>query len=114
MPSSSRVNNHLRRPVVSSLRQACMELIMEFGKAVRKTVLRAELRNFSVVFFGIVLATPALAQAPADQIWNELASGNRRFVPFTSTKSMRKSLRGPAWAASGFLPRLRNLQSLPW
>ncbi len=53
---------------------------MEFGKAVRKTVPRTQLRNFSVVLLGIVLAIPALAQAPADQVWNELASGNRRFV----------------------------------
>jgi len=53
---------------------------MEFRNAVRKQVTRTLLRNFSVVLFGGVLANLALAQAPADQIWNELASGNRRFV----------------------------------
>src|SRR5256885_12987049 len=52
---------------------------MEFGNAVRKPVTRT-LRNFSVVLLGGVLVNLALAQAPADQIWNELASGNRRFV----------------------------------
>ena len=40
----------------------------------------AKLRNLFVVLFGVLLAIPALAQAPASQIWNELASGNRRFV----------------------------------
>jgi carbonic anhydrase len=53
---------------------------MEFGNAIHKPVPGTQLRNFSVVLLGIVLAIPALAQAPADQIWNELASGNRRFV----------------------------------
>src|SRR5256885_2954941 len=52
---------------------------MEFGNAVRKPVTRT-LRNFSVVLLGGVLVNLALAQAPADQIWNELASGNRRIV----------------------------------
>jgi carbonic anhydrase len=38
------------------------------------------LRNLSAALLGIVLAIPALAQILTDQIWNELASGNRRFV----------------------------------
>src|SRR5205085_602651 len=53
---------------------------MEFGKAVRKVLPGTQLRDFSAVLLGIVLATPVLAQAHGDQIWNELASGNRRFV----------------------------------
>ena len=53
---------------------------MEFGKAVHNPAPRTRLRNFSVVLLGGVLANLALAQGPADQIWNELASGNRRFV----------------------------------
>jgi carbonic anhydrase len=53
--------------------------MMEFGNVVRKPVTRT-LRNFSVVLLGGVLVNLALAQAPADQIWNKLASGNRRFV----------------------------------
>ena len=56
---------------------------MEFENAVRKPVTRT-LRNFSVVLLGGVLVNLALAQAPADQIWNELASGNRRFVKGSS------------------------------
>jgi carbonic anhydrase len=38
------------------------------------------MHNFSVALLGMVLAIPTLAQAPGDQIWNDLASGNRRFV----------------------------------
>ena len=53
---------------------------MESGKAVRKPTPGTQLRNFSVVLLGIALAIPSLAQSLADQIWNELASGNRRFV----------------------------------
>jgi carbonic anhydrase len=53
---------------------------MDLVKAVHKSQIGTRLRNFSAVLFGIVLAIPALAQAPADEIWNELASGNRRFV----------------------------------
>ena len=53
---------------------------MEFGKAVRKVLPGTQLRDFSAVLLGIVLATPVLAQAHGDQIWNELASGNRRFA----------------------------------
>jgi carbonic anhydrase len=53
---------------------------MEFGNAVCKPLPGTQLRNVSVVLFGVVLAMPALAQAPGNQIWNELASGNRRFV----------------------------------
>jgi carbonic anhydrase len=56
-----------------------MECIMQFGNAVCKTELGTHLRKISAVLLGIVLAIPALAQAPANQIWNELASGNRRF-----------------------------------
>lgn len=50
------------------------------NKNVRKAVPGTDLRNFSVLLLGIALAIPALAQAPADQVWNELAAGNRRFV----------------------------------
>jgi carbonic anhydrase len=53
---------------------------MELVKTVRKPVLGTPLRNFHAVLLGIVIAVPALAQTPADQIWNDLASGNRRFV----------------------------------
>ena len=53
---------------------------MNFGKADRKAVQRTQLCKFSVVLVGIVVAIPALAQAPPDQIWNRLASGNRRFM----------------------------------
>lgn len=53
---------------------------MKFRKSVRKSFAGTQLRNFSVVLLGIVLPILALAQAPNDQIWNELASGNRRFV----------------------------------
>lgn len=53
---------------------------MEFGKAVCKIMSGTPLRNLSVVLFGIVIAIPALAQAQGDQMWNDLAAGNHRFV----------------------------------
>jgi carbonic anhydrase len=53
---------------------------MELRKTVQKPVSRALLRRFSAVLLGIVVAVPALAQTPADQIWNDLESGNRRFA----------------------------------
>ena len=53
---------------------------MEFRNAVCRLLPGTQLREVSIVLFGIVLAIPSLAQAPGDQIWNELASGNRRFV----------------------------------
>ena len=53
---------------------------MEFGNAVCKPTRGIQLRNVSVALFGILFAIPALAQAPPDEIWKELASGNRRFV----------------------------------
>jgi carbonic anhydrase len=53
---------------------------MELKKAVRNPMTGKHQRNFSVVLLGIGLAIPVLAQAPADQTWNELASGNRRFM----------------------------------
>ena len=53
---------------------------MEFREAVHKPFTGLQLLKFSVVFLGIGLANVALAQAPANQIWNELASGNLRFV----------------------------------
>ncbi|MGC2473667.1 MAG: carbonic anhydrase, partial [Candidatus Sulfotelmatobacter sp.] len=69
---------------------------MEFAKAIRKPVSGTQLRNFSAMILVIVLVIPALAQAPADQIWNELASGNRRFVDGKSEQrnlvSRRKEL----------------------
>ena len=53
---------------------------MEYRESVRKWFTGTQVRNFSVVVLGILLAILALAQAPADQIWNELVSGNRRFM----------------------------------
>ena len=54
---------------------------MEFRETGHKPAVRgALLRRFSGVVLGIVVAVPALAQTPANQIWNELASGNRRFA----------------------------------
>lgn len=53
---------------------------MEHARTVRKPTLGTHLRNFSVVPVGIVLTLPVPAQTPADQVWNELASGNHRFV----------------------------------
>lgn len=47
---------------------------------VRKPVVRGWLRNLSAGLLGSVLPIPALAQTPTDQVWNELASGNRRFM----------------------------------
>ena len=45
---------------------------------------RNAVRNFSVVLLGILFAVPLLAQTPADQVWNELAAGNRRFISGSS------------------------------
>ncbi len=59
---------------------ACMEWIMGYGNAVRQSLPGTQLRNFAVVLLGSVLAIPALAQVSDNQIWNELASGNRRFM----------------------------------
>ncbi|PYX39891.1 MAG: carbonic anhydrase [Acidobacteria bacterium] len=53
---------------------------MECGQAIRQSVPRTRLRTLSVVPLGIALAIPVLAQSPGSQIWNELASGNRRFM----------------------------------
>jgi carbonic anhydrase len=53
---------------------------MKFGMAFGKQMSGEQVRNLFVVFLGMVFAMPALAQAPADQIWKELAFGNRRFV----------------------------------
>src|SRR5947207_3850110 len=53
---------------------------MECGQAIRQSVPRTRLRSLSVVPLGIALAIPVLAQSPGSQIWNELASGNRRFM----------------------------------
>lgn len=61
-------------------RRIAVKWIMEFKKSVRKPFTGTQLRNFSVALLGIVLAILALAQAPADQVWNELVSGNRRFM----------------------------------
>src|SRR5690349_11077443 len=52
---------------------------MELRKTVQKPVSRALLRRFSAVLLGIVVAVPAFAQT-ADQLWNALESGNRRFA----------------------------------
>jgi carbonic anhydrase len=61
---------------------------MELRKTVQKPVSRALLRRFSAVLLGIVVAVPAFAQT-ADQIWNDLESGNRRFA---SGKSESRNL----------------------
>ena len=53
---------------------------MAISKTVSKLISGTGPRNLSAALLGIVLAIAALAQIPADQIWNELASGNRRFV----------------------------------
>jgi len=54
--------------------------IIELRKVVHYPVIATDLRECCFVLMGMALAIPALAQAPADQIWNELASGNRRFM----------------------------------
>jgi|GraSoiStandDraft_5_1057265.scaffolds.fasta_scaffold67954_1 carbonic anhydrase len=53
---------------------------MGLATIVRKLVPGTHLRKFSAVFGVIIPAISAVAQSPANQIWNELASGNRRFV----------------------------------
>jgi carbonic anhydrase len=53
---------------------------MEFRRSVRKPFLAKQLCSFCVVLLGIGLAILALAQAPADQTWNQLVSGNHRFM----------------------------------
>lgn len=53
---------------------------MELRKTVPRPLPRVLLRRLSSVLMGIVFAVPALAQTAADQIWNELASGNRGFA----------------------------------
>ena len=47
---------------------------------IHKPVLRSWLRNLCAGLLGTVLPMPAMAQTPADQVWKELASGNRRFM----------------------------------
>jgi carbonic anhydrase len=72
---------------------------MELGKVVLRTAPGILLFSFSIALSGIALATPAGAQAAADQIWNELASGNRRFVNGKSEPrnlaALRKELPNP-------------------
>jgi carbonic anhydrase len=53
---------------------------MGFGKFFDRVVSAAILRQFFVVLLGTVFAMPVLAQVPAEKLWNELASGNQRFV----------------------------------
>ena len=53
---------------------------MAIPKTVSKLMSGTGLRSLSAALLGIVLAIPEPAQIPTDQIWNELASGNRRFV----------------------------------
>src|SRR5437879_1844180 len=55
---------------------------MELAKT--RKLAQTLLCHFSTMLVGIVAAIPASAQTPTDQIWNELASGNRRFVNGTS------------------------------
>jgi len=55
-------------------------LIVELRKAVRGLVTGTSLRNLSFWLLGVGLATPVLAQVPADQIRNDLVSGNHRFM----------------------------------
>lgn len=54
-------------------------MIVDCGKGARKAMIGTWLCNFSVLLLA-GLAIPAPAQVPADRIWNELASGNGRFV----------------------------------
>jgi len=57
-----------------------LEWIIELRKAVHDPVTASHLRECCFVLIGMALAIPVLAQGPADQIWNELVSGNRRFM----------------------------------
>jgi carbonic anhydrase len=51
------------------------------GGEVRKAgIMSRQLCRVSAVLLGTVFAISTRAQAPADQIWKELVSGNRRFV----------------------------------
>jgi carbonic anhydrase len=52
---------------------------MESTKTARKPAPGTQLHFVFAVLLGSVLAVPALSQTPG-QIWNDLASGNRRFV----------------------------------
>jgi carbonic anhydrase len=57
-----------------------MELDMEFRMTFTERLRGTHLRKFFVVLLGAMLAVPAFAQESFDQIWNDLASGNHRFV----------------------------------
>jgi len=56
------------------------EWIADFVTAIQGPVATVHLRECCFVLIGMALAIPAIAQAPADAIWNELAAGNRRFM----------------------------------
>jgi carbonic anhydrase len=53
---------------------------MGFFNAPRKTQRATHLRKLPAVVLGIVLPIAVLAQTPGNQLWNDLASGNHRFV----------------------------------
>jgi carbonic anhydrase len=57
-----------------------LEWIVDLRNAFRDLATGTHLRKLSSLLLGIALSTPVLAQTPADQTWNELAAGNRRFM----------------------------------